>query len=129
MTISVSIVEDDAEVRVATRRFLENYGYTVLEASHGLEALRLCQQYSGFIDLLITDVVMPGMSGRELVEQLADICREIPVLCVSGYTDDVMIRHGVLQANITLLQKPFSADVLVHKVREILNISRRKDNS
>jgi CheY-like chemotaxis protein len=120
---TILLVEDDPGVRVATRRFLEEYGYIVLEAAHGLDALHLCQQHQAPIDLVITDVVMPHMSGRELVDRLASIRPAMPVLYVSGYTDSAIIRHGVSQATITLLQKPFTADSLASKVREMLDVS------
>lgn len=118
---TILIVEDDNAVRSATRRFLINHGYTVLEAADGLAALLLCRQHSGPIHLVITDVVMPGMSGRELVEHLARIRPELPVLYVSGYTDSTIIRHGLAAGNIALLQKPFTADALAHAVREMLD--------
>jgi DNA-binding LacI/PurR family transcriptional regulator/signal transduction histidine kinase/ActR/RegA family two-component response regulator len=125
---TILLVEDDAGVRATTRRFLEEYGYTVLEAPEGLDALHLCQQHNGPIHLVITDVVMPGMSGRALVERLASMRPEMPALYVSGYTDSAIIRHGVSQATITLLQKPFTASALACKVREILDL-RHVSNS
>ena len=119
---TILLVEDDPGVRVATRRFLEEHGYTVLEAHHGFEALHLCHQHAGPIHLLITDVVMPGMSGRELVERMVTIRPHIAVLYISGYTDSTMLHHGVSETTITLLQKPFTADALVRKVREVLDM-------
>jgi nitrogen-specific signal transduction histidine kinase/ActR/RegA family two-component response regulator len=118
---TILVVEDDPGVRGATRRFLEGYGYTVLEASHGQEALRIFQAHHEPIDLLIADVVMPGMSGRELGERVASLRPALPVLYVSGYTDSAIIRHGLAEATITLLQKPFTAEALAHKVRELLD--------
>jgi signal transduction histidine kinase/DNA-binding LacI/PurR family transcriptional regulator/ActR/RegA family two-component response regulator len=118
---TILVVEDDPGVRAVTRRFLEEHGYTVLEASHGLDALRLCQEHPAPIHLLITDVVMPNMSGRELVARLTSTRPNLPVLYVSGYTDSAMVRHGILEASISLLQKPFTADALARKVRELLD--------
>jgi signal transduction histidine kinase/DNA-binding LacI/PurR family transcriptional regulator/ActR/RegA family two-component response regulator len=122
---TILVVEDDPGVRGATCRFLKERGYLVLEASDGLEALRLCQQHKGPIHLVITDVVMPHMSGGEFVERLASVRPELPVLYVSGYTDSTIIRHGISEASISLLQKPFTADDLARKVRELLDLRMR----
>ena len=117
---TVLAVEDDEMVRALIRRMLETRGYTVLLASHGDEALRLLERHPGCIDLLMTDVVMPGMSGRDLADRVAELRPSIKVLYLSGYTDDAIVRHGVLEPGIAFLQKPFTADRLARRVREVL---------
>jgi len=117
---TVLLVEDEDTVRDLTRDILEAHGYTVLEARHGAEALRISEQHSGAIDLMLTDVVMPEMGGREVAERLAVRRPETKVLYMSGYTDSAVVHHGVLDASTAFLQKPFSATVLVRKLREIL---------
>jgi CheY-like chemotaxis protein len=107
-------------VRDAARQILERFGYTVIEASNGAAALGAALR-SGQIDLLLTDVVMPEMSGRELAELFNRIRPEVPVLFMSGYTDDAIVRHGLLRPSIAYLQKPFSPDALARKVREVLD--------
>jgi PAS domain S-box-containing protein len=118
----VLLVEDEEMVRGMARQVLEMNGYHVLEASHGKEALRICEQHTGRIDLMVTDVVMPQMSGRELAECLASSRPETRVLFVSGYTDDAIVHHGVLNEHVNFLQKPFTPDALAHKVREVLSM-------
>jgi len=113
------VVEDEEAVRKLTRIILSVGGYTVIEASNGFEAIEVCRQRR--IDLMITDVVMPQMSGRELVEKVSVICPDMKVLYMSGYTDDAIVRHGVLDASVPLLQKPFTPDALSQKVREVLD--------
>ncbi len=121
---TILLVEDEASVRELTRRVLLNEGYIVLTASHGDEAIRVAEQHQGSIDLLVTDVVMPGgMSGRQLVERLTSLRREMKVLYMSGYTDDDIVRHGVLDAGIAFLQKPFTPNSLIHKIRAVLKAS------
>ena len=100
-------------------------GYEVIEARHGAEALTLAAGHEGPIHLLITDVVMPEMSGRELAQRLVPLRPEMNVLYISGYTDDAIVRHGVLEAGMALLPKPFTPDALAAKVREILDTPRR----
>ncbi|MEW6208065.1 MAG: PAS domain S-box protein [Acidobacteriota bacterium] len=116
---TILVVEDEEAVRKLTRIILSVGGYTVLEAANGREAIEMCSQRS--VDLLLTDVVMPQMSGRELVEKVSIICPQMKVLYMSGYTDDAMIRHGVLDAGVPLLQKPFTPEALSQKVREVLD--------
>ncbi len=116
---TILVVEDEEAVRKLTRIILSVAGYTVLEASNGFEALEMCGQRA--IDLLLTDVVMPQMSGRELVEKVSVMCPQMKVLYMSGYTDDAIVRHGVLDAGVPLLQKPFTPDALSQKVREVLD--------
>jgi PAS domain S-box-containing protein len=118
---TILLVEDEDAVRSMVRLMLEEAGYSVLEASRGSEALRLASEHPGPVHLLITDVVMPEMGGRELVERLAGLRREIKVLYLSGYTHDAVVRHGVLQAEVAFLQKPFTMAALANKVREVLD--------
>ena len=118
---TVLLVEDATPVRTMARRGLEGRGYLVLDASDGPAALELSARHAGRIDLLVTDVVMPGMSGRELAERLAPHRPSMKVLYTSGYTDDTMVRQGVLTAGVAFLQKPFVPDTLARKVREVLD--------
>jgi signal transduction histidine kinase/ActR/RegA family two-component response regulator len=119
-TETILLVEDEAMVRKLTRSILEENGYRVLEAANGEEALRLCSQYQGPIHLMVTDVVMPLMNGRELAQRMLDSCREVRVLYMSGYTDDAIVHHGVLDPSTHFLEKPFTPDALARKVREVL---------
>ena len=120
-TETVLLVEDAAAVRAVIHEALARQGYTVLDAPNGAEALRIAAGHPGPIHLLLTDVVMPGLSGRQLSDQLAQIRPETKVLYTSGYTDDAIVRHGVLESGIAYLQKPFSVDGLARKVREVLD--------
>jgi len=117
----ILLVEDERGVRELTAEFLRRQGYMVLEAQHGAGAFRTCEEHQGPIDLLVTDVVMPGMSGRELAGLLAPIRPEMKVLYMSGYTDDAVIQHGVLEEGVNYIQKPFSMAKLARKVREVLD--------
>ena len=116
----VLVVEDEASVRDVTVSILRSAGYRVLEASGGEEALKVCDKYSGFIHLLVTDVVMPGMSGKRLAQALEARYPGIKVLYISGYTDNIIVRHGVLENGTSFIQKPFTRDQLLRKVREVL---------
>jgi len=120
-TQTVLLVEDEEAVRELVRDILELQGYTVLSAHEGGEALQLCEQYDGSIHLIITDVVMPGMTGRELVEHVSSMRPETSVLYMSGYTDDAIVRHGVLEPGTNFLQKPFTPDALARKVHAVLS--------
>ena len=117
---TILVVEDEEGVRKLTCRSLGGQGYTILRAECGQEALRVAEEYGGTIDLLVTDVVMPGMSGPELVERIALARPETKVLYLSGYADDAVNRHGVPEPGVILLQKPFTQQVLARKVREVL---------
>lgn len=118
---TILLVEDEEIVRSLVRTVLQANGYTILEAQRGDEALALAQQYDGSIDLLLTDVVMPLMSGRKLAEQLKVFRPLTKVLFMSGYTDDRVVRPGVLAAEVEFLSKPFSPSLLASKVREVLD--------
>jgi len=118
---TILLVEDESSVRLLVRGVLETAGYTVLEARNGEDALVISNAHREHIHLLVTDVVMPKMSGPELAQQMAPLRREMKVLFMSGYADDAIVQHGVLDSNAGFLQKPFTPDVLVRKVREILD--------
>jgi PAS domain S-box-containing protein len=118
---TVLLVEDEEVVRNLVREILEGNGYTVIEARNGAEALGLGRRFTAPIHLLVTDVVMPKMSGRELAERLVTIHRETRVLYMSGYTDGAIGQHGVLDPHTEFLQKPFTFDALAQKVRKVLD--------
>ena len=118
---TILLVEDEEMVCKLVQAALEDKGYTILEAHYASEALAIVNQYPGTIDLLMTDVVMPQMSGRELAERLVALRSELKVLFTSGYTDDSVVRHGLLTAEVEFLPKPFSPRALAHKVREVLD--------
>jgi signal transduction histidine kinase len=120
-TETVLLVEDEAVVREMATEILRDAGYHVLEAKHGPEALILGSRHSGAIHLMLTDVVMPQMSGRELAEQLTPLRRDMKVLYMSGYTDDAIVHHGVLDEGTAFIGKPFTPSALARKVREILD--------
>ena len=117
----IVLAEDSAAVRSTARQILERAGYTVLEAPSGKHALEIARKKSNKIHLLITDVVMPEMSGRQLTEKFAAIRPTAKILYMSGYTDDAVVRHGVVSAGIDYLQKPFSSEALLRKVRDVLD--------
>ena len=119
-TETILLAEDASAVRVAARQILERFGYTVIEAANRTDALSAAKNGAA-IDLLLTDVVMPEMSGRELVNRFAKLRPKTKVLFMSGYTDDAIVRHGVLRPGTAYLQKPFSPDTLARKVREVLD--------
>jgi signal transduction histidine kinase/CheY-like chemotaxis protein len=117
---TILLVEDQAEVRKFAAIALSNYGYSVLEASNGSEAIRINDEYQKPIHLLITDVIMPGITGRELAERLTSSRPAIRVLYISGYTANVIAHQGILDPGISFLPKPFSPDTLAAKVRDVL---------
>jgi PAS domain S-box-containing protein len=118
---TILIVEDEEAVRRLTRVGLVTYGYTVLEATDVQHAITICKDRPGIIHLLISDVVMPGMGGRQLAKLITDLRPNMRVLFVSGYTDDAVVRHGVLEADVAFLQKPFSMEKLCRRVRTLLD--------
>ncbi len=118
---TVLVVEDDEAVRTLVQGVLRSNGYTVLTASDPEEASALCQRHQGPIHLLLSDVIMPKTSGRRLYEHLAFIRPDMKVLYMSGYTDDAIVHHGVLEKGIPFLQKPFTPEGLARKVREVLD--------
>jgi PAS domain S-box-containing protein len=118
---TVLLVEDDDVVRALTRTVLERQGYTILEASHGVEAIQMCGRYQGPLHMVLTDVVMPYMNGRQLYGQLARLRPGIKVLYMSGYTGGAIGHLGELEAEGAFLQKPFPAGMLARKVREVLD--------
>jgi two-component system cell cycle sensor histidine kinase/response regulator CckA len=120
-TETILLAEDEEQVRVLARTILRKHGYNVLEASDASAALRLSEQFAGAIDLLLTDVVMPHMSGRQLAQQLASGRPQLRVLYMSGYTDDTVLHSGVRQAEVAFLQKPFTPTLLAEKVRAVLD--------
>jgi CheY-like chemotaxis protein len=124
-TETILLVEDEEMVRSLSREILETCGYTVIEAEDGVKALNLCDEDCK-IDLLMTDVVMPQMGGRELAEKLTEKMPGLQVLFTSGYTDDPEMRHGVMETSANFLQKPFTPYGLVQKVREILDADDSK---
>ncbi|UCF98133.1 MAG: response regulator [Spirochaetaceae bacterium] len=119
-TETVLLVEDEPSVRKMTKQVLTMKGYTVLEAAHGEEAGRLAARYKGKIRLLLTDVIMQRMGGRELAEPLSELYPDLKVLYMSGYTDNAIVNHGVLEPGLAFLQKPFTPAALLNKIREIL---------
>lgn len=118
---TVLLVEDEDMVRDLAVRVLEESGYKVLHASNGQAAIALSRGHDGGIDLLMTDVVMPGMNGGELANQLILQRPEMKVLFSSGYTEDVIVHHGILDDEVSFLGKPYSPSVLAKKIREVLD--------
>ncbi|MEO7218584.1 MAG: ATP-binding protein [Gemmatimonadaceae bacterium] len=120
---TVLVVEDEEPLRRLTRRILESRGYTVLDAENGSEAIHLMASSASRVDLLLSDVVMPGMSGRELAERLLPVYPWLRVLFMSGYTEDMMLHHRVAEMGIALVEKPFTGDTLAWAVRNRLDRS------
>ncbi len=118
---TVLLVEDEEMVRTLVRQVLTWYGYNVIDAHNGEEALKVASGYAGTIDLMLTDIVMPGMSALDLVERLSSLRPTTKVLYMSGYTDHAVVRNNLLSANRAFLQKPFAPDRLAHKIREVLS--------
>jgi len=118
---TILVVEDEPAVLTLSRRALEAQGYVVLAAGDGADALRVVERHGGTIHLLLTDVVMPGISGRELADRLATRRPGLRVLYMSGYPGDAVVQHGSLPSGSAFLQKPFSPDGLARKVRDVLD--------
>jgi PAS domain S-box-containing protein len=123
---TILLVEDDESVRPVVREILELQGYQVLEASDGVEALELAARHSGALHLVLSDVVMPQMSGGELGRRLAELRPEAGILYMSGNTEDSIVRYGVESATVAFIAKPFSLDGLARKVREVLDAGRTR---
>ncbi len=117
---TILLVEDEQAVRTLACRILRRQGYKVLEAADGFEAIRVAEEFSGEIQLVLTDVVMPKMSGNELVSRIETIRPGIKALFTSGYTDEAIVHHGVLDPNIAFIQKPYTAEALTRKIREVI---------
>ncbi len=118
---TILLVEDEEQVRVIAMNILRRQGYQVISAQNAGEALLICERHLGGIDLLLTDVVMPQMSGPELAKRLSRTRPDMKVLCMSGYTDDSIVRHGVLETGVAFVQKPITPALLSRKVREVLD--------
>ncbi len=118
---TVLLVEDEDVVRGLAQKILEQSGYKVLAASRGAEAIRFCLQRTEPIHLLLTDVVMPETSGKEVADRATELLPDLRVLFMSGYTDEAIVHHGVLDSNVEFIQKPFTPAALVRKVREVLD--------
>jgi CheY-like chemotaxis protein len=122
----ILLVEDDPGVRASTRSVLEHYGYRVIE-SDNLEAEQHHRQSSGTIDLLLTDVVMPGIDGAELARRLVARQPNLGVLFMSGYTDSIILHHGIQSSSTAFVQKPFTPLALIEKIRSILDEQSKAD--
>jgi two-component system cell cycle sensor histidine kinase/response regulator CckA len=120
---TILLVEDEEVVRGLARRILEQAGYSVVEASKGDEALRFCAEHAAEVNLLLTDVVMPEMSGKELADRLKSQYPELKMVFMSGYTDEAIVHHGVLDSSVEFIQKPFTPSALIRKVREVLDLN------
>jgi len=118
---TVLLVEDDENVRTMTAKMLTRYGYRVLMAIDGPQAIRLFEKEKDSIDLILTDVVMPSMGGREMVKQIQRLRPEVKVIYMSGYTDNAIAHHGILEEGIDYIQKPFTLESLLNRVRELLD--------
>ena len=120
-TETILLVEDEANLRYLARQYLEKQGYRVIEAADGAVAMQIAVAHEGIIHLLLTDVIMPGMNGRELAQRICEIRPNVKVLYMSGYTENVIGHDGTLDAGVRLLQKPFNLRDLKSKVREVLD--------
>jgi two-component system cell cycle sensor histidine kinase/response regulator CckA len=119
-TETILLVEDERQIRELAHEFLSESGYKVLACSNGNEALHILAEYPDEVHLVVTDVVMPQMSGRELAERITATSPGAKVLFMSGYTNDAIVRHGVLNPGTWFIQKPFTPDALGQKVRQVL---------
>jgi CheY-like chemotaxis protein len=120
-TETILVVEDQSEVRKLTVEALKLYGYRVMDAANGDDALHLCRSWPAPIDLMITDIIMPGITGPEVADQLAALRPGTKVLYISGYPEDLVANQGVLDPGVAYLSKPFTAVALAEKVRGVLN--------
>jgi two-component system cell cycle sensor histidine kinase/response regulator CckA len=118
---TVLLVEDEQNVRELVADYLRGAGYQVIEAEDGDHALKVASAHKGPIHILVTDVVMPHMSGPELAAKLTDARQAMKVLFISGYTDDTVFRHGVLEGGVAYLQKPFNLKAISQKIRDVLS--------
>ena len=114
-------------MRALAVRILRERGYTVIEASNGREALRTAQEYAGKIHLVLTDVVMPEMNGKVLVSQIEAARPGIRAVFISGYAENAIVHHGILESNIAFLQKPFAGNALASKVREVIDSPQARE--
>jgi CheY-like chemotaxis protein len=121
---TILLVENESEVLSIANRILTRYGYRVMTAGDPETAIRMCRESPDHIDLLLTDVVMPKMSGPEVARQLVGLRPSLRVLYMSGFTDDSVVRHGLLESTVHFIQKPITPDLLARKVREVLGPSR-----
>jgi len=117
---TVLVVDDEEMIRSVVHAYLRKSGYSVLEASTGAEAALIAEHHGGTIDLLLTDVVMPQMSGPQAAERLLEIHPEMQVLYMSGHSDDTLVGYGILESDSTLMKKPFNFDSLVRTVSEMI---------
>lgn len=118
---TILLVDDEAAVRLVTRRLLQRFGYTVLEADSGEQALRVAEQYGGPIDLVLTDVMMPGMGGRTVASEVLRTRPRVRVLFMSGHAAEVIAQQGIAEEEVGFLQKPFSPAGLQGRIRELLD--------
>ena len=125
---TILLVEDEEAVRALASRILQGRGYRVLECARPEDALHIAEHHQEPIDLLLTDVVLPKMSGRKIAEHLTALRPNMKVLYMSGYTDDAVVRNGVLESNTAFLQKPFTPSGLARKVREVLDAAPDVDS-
>jgi two-component system, cell cycle sensor histidine kinase and response regulator CckA len=123
---TILLVEDEEQVRAVAQSILKRSGYRVIVAQNAGEALLFSEKHPGIIHMLLTDVVMPQMSGAELAKRIATTRPDMKVLCMSGYTDDSIVRHGVLESGVAFMQKPFTPETLMRKVREVFNSPREE---
>ena len=126
-TETILVVEDEQAVRDLTVKMLRKLGHTVLAAADGVEAIEIAKSHAGPIALLLTDVVMPNMSGRQVADELLRLRPELKVLYLSGYTDNTVVHHGVLEDGVEFLPKPFSRETLANKIRDVLGSSPLAD--
>jgi two-component system cell cycle sensor histidine kinase/response regulator CckA len=125
MLKTILLVEDDSGVRNLTRRILTSKGYHVLDAGDGMEAMDLCSRSDGAIDLVIADIVMPGMGGKELIQRLSSVCPRIKVIYISGHGSSDVLGRGGAEAGACFIQKPFTAEALIKAVRKLLKPTAR----